>query len=44
MTLVFNLFTFWPPGPGDRAKLNLNSLSGIEMRSLTFNKAKWVVK
>src|SRR5687768_14539346 len=30
------LFTFWPPGPPERAKVNWNSLSGIWMFSERF--------
>ena len=33
-TLVFSLFTFWPPGPGLRSKLNLSSDTGIVRRDV----------
>lgn len=36
-TLVFNLFTFCPPGPGDREKRNSNSRKGMDRDSLTTN-------
>ena len=31
------LLTFWPPGPGDLAKLNLNSVRRIEIFRLTLS-------
>lgn len=37
VTFVFSLLTFWPPGPGEREKLNSNSRKGIDISSLILN-------
>lgn len=37
MAFELTLFTFWPPGPELRAKVNSNSSSGIDILSLMYS-------
>jgi hypothetical protein len=44
VALEFTLFTFCPPGPGDREKVNSNSLIEIEICSLTKSNCRFLTK